>query len=90
MGQTTLVILFLPNDDDMVFHAGERLTEGDIDTLLQGMEDNSGKVNYEGKRFRLLNLMRIRIRHLQSVSKNLLFQAGAVHGIFRIHWSCFS
>eukprot|EP00794_Sanderia_malayensis_P003361 gene3361-3850_t len=26
---------------------GEKLTDDEVDTLLQGMEDNSGKVNYE-------------------------------------------
>ena len=48
----TPVILLTSNHNHMLFHAGERLSEGDIDTLLQGMEDNSGKVNYEGKKCR--------------------------------------
>ena len=28
---------------------GEKLTEEEIDQLLQGHEDNNGQINYEGK-----------------------------------------
>lgn len=28
--------------------SGEKLTDDEVDSLLQGVEDNQGQVNYEG------------------------------------------
>lgn len=33
---------------------GEKLTDEEVDTLLQGVEDNQGQVNYEGKSFHIM------------------------------------
>ena len=33
---------------------GEKLTDEEVDTLLQGVEDNQGQVNYEGWLFYLM------------------------------------
>jgi Ca2+-binding EF-hand superfamily protein len=42
------------NDDNVIIiiiiiHKGEKLTDEEVDTLLQGIEDGQGQVNYEGK-----------------------------------------
>ena len=29
--------------------SGEKMTDEEVDTLLSGVEDNQGQVNYEGK-----------------------------------------
>ena len=33
----------------ILIHEGEKLTDEEVDTLLQGVEDNQGQVNYEGQ-----------------------------------------
>lgn len=32
-----------------VFCLGEKMTDEEVDTLLSGVEDNQGQVNYEGQ-----------------------------------------
>ena len=40
--------------DTSLSFAGEKLTDEEVDTLLQGVEDNQGQVNYEGWLFYLM------------------------------------
>lgn len=40
----------------LIFFSGEKMTDEEVDTLLSGVEDNQGQVNYEG-RFRVYNIV---------------------------------
>ena len=40
--------------DTSLSFVGEKLTDEEVDTLLQGVEDNQGQVNYEGWLFYLM------------------------------------
>ena len=33
----------------MIVFSGEKLTDDEVDSLLQGIEDSQGQVNYEGE-----------------------------------------
>lgn len=35
-----------------MYVTGEKLTEEEVDVLLNGVEDSQGQVNYEGKLFK--------------------------------------
>ena len=36
------------SNDVHVSHAGEKMTDDEVDALLNGIEDSQGQVNYEG------------------------------------------
>jgi Ca2+-binding EF-hand superfamily protein len=44
---------FVADDLRAICYAGEKLTDDEVNELLQGHEDSQGNVNYEGKNLQI-------------------------------------